>query len=1146
MRPKYCVLLFFLVLLSEITLSAREAPYIQFENFTYEEGLPDNTVFQVVKDTSGFMWIATAGGLVRYDGANFKAIHHVEDNEDTPLSNQIKALMVDSENHLWIGTQKNGVSRYDIRNNEYVHFDQVGQGGSKLMSLQILSFMEDSRGRIWIGTESGLNIWDKSTSEMIQFVHNPEDSTSLGAEAVLCTMEDSEGRMWVGTWKGGLNLLVPDKVDFSKSTFKKFKHDPLKKETISENSVWSLYEDSQNRIWVGTFGGGLNLMIPGLNNTNEQSFTAQFVSYKYIVGTPYSLQNNDIYSIVEGDDNYLWIGTGRGLSIIDLNNVGTPFYVDANIAQTVPELNFINYKNSTNVTSMVADIVRNIYVDDTKSYWLSIKGGISKYDKKGIKFTSAFTVHEVDDEKKVEAIVIEDENKHWLAVREQGIIEYQADIHTYTTYRGEKGKKTALNDDTFTSMMQHSDGNLWIGTNSGLSIFDTKRKIFRNYSLCNNKNTQANYTLEDSKGRMWIASNDGLYRVFNVTEDSLEYQVYKNTADDDNIISHNDISCLAEDSKGNIWATTWHGLNKITIGANDKLDIKKYFHNPENPQSLGSDQEMVSVKISDGEMWIANGAGLSHYQSDIDGFVNYNNSDGLSLGGIAAMQIDDLGGVWCSTLQGVFTFSPKSKTFRYFYKEDGLQGNHFGLHSSFKDEEGAIYFGGATGYTTILPKDIEYNEDKPKVVITGFEVFDEERYFDKPIEYTETIRLHQCENFFTIKFSALNYIQSSKNQYAYKLEGFDDDWRYCEDQNFANYTNLDGGEYTFRVKGSNNDGVWNEEGASIKIIVMPPFWQTWWFWTVFIGSVMLIIYLYNKQRIAAIRQRSRELEIFNAKLSSEIEVREKTEQRLREREQKLTQAEKQLEKTIIELQRSNKELEQFAYIASHDLQEPLRMIGSFVQLIRRRYADKIDDAGREYIEFTVDGVNRMSDLIKGLLSFSRMGRQNANFEPCDLNLIVEKKMLDIRKYVKERNAKVTIEQLPEVIFCDATQVGAVFYNLIVNAIKFNIKDQPTVEVNCLKETSQHWLFSVKDNGIGIKPEYKEIIFGIFKRLNANNEFKGSGIGLALCKRIIDNHEGEIWFESEDGEGTTFFFTLNKYLDKEKANIAQEEAESVVV
>ena len=1127
------------------TSFAREAPYVRFENFTYEDGLPDNTVFQIVKDTSGFVWIATSGGLARYDGSNFKTIHHDEDNKDSPLSNQIKVLMVDSDNHLWIGTQKSGVSRYDITNDAYRHFDSEGQEGVALTDLKILSFIEDSQGRIWIGTENGVNVWNKSTGEMIQFLHNPKDTTSLGGSAVLCTMEDSAGRIWLGTWGGGLNLLIPDKTDFSKSTFKKFKNDPLQKETISENHVWSLYQDSQNRIWVGTFGGGLNLMIPGLNNTNERNFTAQFISYKHNVDNPLSLLNNDIYSIAEDDDNYLWIATGVGLSLIDLKTVGLPSYTDAHIAHTIPELNFINHERSRSSTSIIADVVRNVYIDDTKSCWLSIKGGISKYDKKGIKFKSALTVSDIDTESGVASIVVQDADKHWLAVTNQGISEYRIDDKTYTIHRGKKSKKTALNDHAFISMMQHSNKELWIGTNSGLSIFNTQQKTFKNYPLGKSNNTQANNILEDSKGRIWIASNDGLFRIFSATKDSLEYQLYKKSPDDENTISHNDISSLAEDDEGNIWATTWEGLNKITVNADDNLSVKRYFHDPEDPHSLGNDQEMICLKISNGEIWIANGAGLSRYQPDSDNFINYKHDDSLSISGVVAMEIDNAGDIWCSTLQGVFTFSPKNEKYRYFYEEDGLQGNHFALRSSYKDENGTIYFGGANGYTTIVPEEIEYNSDAPKIIITGFQVFTKEHYFDEPIERTKTIKLDHTENYFTIKFSALNFIQPSKNQYAYKLEGFDEDWRYCGKQNFANYTSLPGGEYTFRVKGSNNDGVWNEKGASIKIIVTPPFWRTWWFWITVVGLVALLAYLYYKQRTAAIRQRSRELEAFNAKLSSEIEVREKTENRLREREQKLTKAEKQLEETIEELQRSNKELEQFAYIASHDLQEPLRMVGSFVQLINRRYADKLDDAGREYIEFTVDGVNRMSDLIKGLLSFSRVGRQNANFELCNINVIIEKKMFDIRKYINERHAKVTIDKLPDAVYCDATQIGAIFYNLIVNAVKFNRKDKPKVAVKLVEENPTHWLFSVEDNGIGINSNYKEKVFGIFKRLNSSDEFKGSGIGLALCKRIVDNHDGDIWFESEEGQGTTFFFTISRHLKKESEESVHEEKAALV-
>jgi len=1130
MCPKYHFLIFLIVLLAGATSFAREEPYIRFENFTHEDGLSDNTVFQVVKDTSGFVWIATAGGLVRYDGANFKTIHHDEGNEHTPLSNQIEALMVDSENHLWIGTQKNGVSRYDIANNTYLHFNEISGDDNALTSLQILSFIEDSKGRIWIGTENGVNVWNKLTGKMTHFTHSAEDTTSLGASPALCTMEDNRGRIWVGTWSGGLNLLIPNKNDFSKSTFKKFKHDPMQKETLSDNNVWSLYEDKQNRIWVGTFGGGLNLMIPRLEKTDEQNFTAQFISYKHNVDAPLTLPNNDIYCIVEDDDSYLWIATGAGLSLMDLNSVGLPTCVDAHIEHTIPEINFTTYQSSTSSMSIVADLITDIYIDDTKSCWISITGGISKYDKKGIKFTSALT-NDTDGEYEVTALSVEDANKHWLAVINCGVLEYQVDNKTYTIHRGRQSEKTALNSGAFVSLMQNSDGNLWIGTNSGVSIFDTKQKTFKNFSLGKSNNIQANYILEDSKGRIWIATNAGLYRVFNVIGDSLKYKIYKPGDSDTNTLSHYDISELAEDNEGNIWATAWHGLNKITVTDDDKLTFKRYFHDPKNPQSLGNDQEMVAVKISNGQMWIANGAGLSHYQPDIDGFINYDDNDGLPSVGITSMEIDNLGDVWCSTLQGVFSFSPKSEKSRYFYKQDGLQGNHFGLRSSFKDEKGAIYFGGKTGYTTIVPQEIDYNLTPPKILITGFEVFNKERHFDKPIERTKTIKLNYRENYFTIKFSALNYVQSSKNEYAYKLEGFNDDWVHCDKQNFASYTSLPGGEYTFRVKGSNNDGVWNEEGTSVKIVVTPPFWQTWWFWGVFIGSVALIIYLHNKKRTRTIRQRSRELEVFNAKLSSEIEFREETENRLREREQKLKKAEKQLEETIEELQRSNKELEQFAYIASHDLQEPLRMVGSFVQLINLKYADKLDDTGREYIEFTVDGVNRMSALIKGLLSFSRVGRQNANFELCDINTIVEKKMFDIRKYINERHAKVTIDRLPDAVYCDATQIGAIFYNLMVNAIKFNRKEKPEVAVKYLEESATHWLFSVEDNGIGINPDYKETVFGIFKRLNASDEFKGSGIGLALCKRIVDNHDGEIWFESEEGQGTTFFFTISKHIEK---------------
>lgn len=1135
-------LLISLLLLTWLDIYSNDFLHIRFKNFTYENGLPENMVYHIAKDKSGFVWIGSSNGLFRYDGMDFKTFYHEEDNENSPAGNQIKCLLIDSENYLWIGTQENGVSRYDIEKSVFTHYPHDKENPNSLSNREVLCLIEDSKGRMWIGTENGLNVLDKKTERITRFFHNGKDSTSLSASAVLSLMEDSRGRIWVGTWDGGLNLVGEKGNDIKNTTFRHFRHDPLKKETLSNDNVWSLFEDSQQRIWVGTFGGGLNLMIPELIDKDLSDFSAQFIPYKKSPKDDKTICNNQIYSINEDESGLLWIGTGGGLSVVDSDEIGEIKYIDANVPSTIPIPNFKSYYHSTYNTSLTNNLVRNVFIDDEKCVWLSTFAGISRYEGQGIRFKAMMTAEEMNDNIGISSLIIETPELHWLAGWDFGLIKYNPKTGDRQVFEANPDNLRALVSNEIIRLYRHHSGDIWIGTGAGYSVFDVETETFRNFVPKDESGEIKDYRVSsfyrDSKEQLWMGTGSGLVRIY---EDEFfpKYELIraKDVTNPDSLIAF-EATNIIEDAYGNIWTTSWNGLNKMSTNADGEFELTCYKHDNENPNSIASDRVMYILAQGD-DFWIGTESGLSHYLREEDKFINYGKEQGLDMVNMASLQIDDEGKVWGATRQGLFSLDPENGKIRQFFKDDGLQSNTFTFLSTYKDEFGNLYFGGNAGYTQFHPSDVQQNENIPPIAITGFQIFNKEKTFDKPINTLDEIELSHTQNYFTIRFSALNYIQSFRNRYKYMLEGFDEDWVDAGSRNFASYTNLNGGTYTFRVKGCNNDGVWNEEGTSIKIKVIPPFYWTWWFWGIVVASAIIIIYLFNYFRNKAILERSRELEAINSKLNAEIGVRQHTENILREREQKLTEAEKQLEETVQELQRSNQELEQFAYIASHDLQEPLRMVGSFVQLIGRKYADKIDDSGREYIDFAIDGVNRMSGLIKGLLSFSRVGRQNANFEVCDLNTIVEKKLLDVRNYIKERQAEVHIDTLPDAVFCDPTQIGAIFYNLIVNAIKFNKKEKPTVDVRLLEEKENEYLFAVKDNGIGISQEYKERVFEIFKRLNSNDEFKGSGIGLALCKRIIDNHEGEIWFESEEGQGTTFFFTINKKLNTNSPQIYQQ-------
>ncbi len=488
----------------------------------------------------------------------------------------------------------------------------------------------------------------------------------------------------------------------------------------------------------------------------------------------------------------------------------------------------------------------------------------------------------------------------------------------------------------------------------------------------------------------------------------------------------------------------------------------------------------------------------------------------------------------------------------------------FNANSIVENKEGKLFFGSQKGVTILAPNNIILNSVQPANYITDIRIMGPNLDTLLNGVYKKEIALNHDDYYLSLNFSNLNYNRPDKNRYAYMLEGFSDEWVYTNKNLSAVYTNLDAGTYVFRVKSSNNDGLWDNEGVSLKIIKHPAFWETWWFRLLSLSLIVLSVIVGFKYYTQKMKRRNLELNKYNQQLNIEISERKRVEKALQESQLYLESLVKQrtaelevkneevknLNKKLLlrneelevivekrtqnlrasneELIRSNEDLEQFAYIASHDLQEPLRVIGNFVGLLKRRYYKKLDKEAIEYIDFTVDGVRRMSALIRSVLVYSRVGRREQNFGIARVDKLIESKLCDLKQMIQEKNAKVHIELLPK-IYCDNSQLAMVFYNLINNAIKFNKTEQPEVSVGYSEDSSGYWIFSVKDNGIGISKENQQKIFEIFKRLHAKKDYEGTGIGLSLCKKIIHQHGGKIWVESEEGKGATFMFSIDKNL-----------------
>lgn len=467
-----------------------------------------------------------------------------------------------------------------------------------------------------------------------------------------------------------------------------------------------------------------------------------------------------------------------------------------------------------------------------------------------------------------------------------------------------------------------------------------------------------------------------------------------------------------------------------------------------------------------------------------------------------------------------------------------------------KNYAGDLYFASTRGITKFTPTTIARNETPPKVTITRVKKIGSEKESVTLNPDSEAIKLDPSDYYLTIEFAALNYIQSNKNQYAYKLDGFEENWNYTQNKLIATYTNLDHGEYTFMVKGANNDDVWNEEVTMLDITKKARMIETFWFrvLTAIFAFLLIIIglqyYTYKvRQQNIELQKRKEYMEELVKKRTSELEIKNDEISRLlnniskrnNELEETVERRTKELLDYNEELQRSNYDLEQFAYVASHDLQTPLQTIKNFSALLKRNLNGRLSEQEETFVDFINSSVHNMQNLVRSLLTYSRANAKTVIITSIDPTKIIDTICKELAVVLDSNKAKIVYTDLPKKIFADATKFKQILQNLISNGIKFSKKDvDPIISIK-IKDTAKQWVVEVTDNGIGINEKYQDRIFQIFQRLHTADEYEGTGIGLALCKKMVEQHDGTIWLESTEGQGTSFFFSISKSLAHKKSS-----------
>ncbi len=1283
-------------------LNAQLLPKIRFKNIDKTYGLPHNNVNAITRDNLGYMWFGTNDGLCRYETpGHFKVLRVDEKIKGGLKSANIRAIYIDQEDNIWIGTRLGGLTKYNQKEDTWETFTYNPQDPNSISNNEVLEIIEDNKGNIWVGTENNLNVFHPETKTFSRFKIDKKDPSALQTKAILSIIEDDKGWIWVGTWEGGLHLLLPSTDgNIAHSTFRHFN---LSKKLNSLN-VWKIFQDKQKRYWIGTHGDGLYLMqLPenASNDLTKQDWEPNFHNYVFSGRDNGNISSNMTRDIIQDSHNRIWIATVHGLNIIAPEELPSNDYLK--VTKKKPEIKFDNYfYSNTDPNSLAHDEVSSIYEDEQGIIWLGTFSGVSKYNWYNNQFDNYEFFEDDFNAPNTQNIYISPEKVAWLATGNHGVL-----LYNFTTNEIGKIKESNSNiliDDYIDAIYSPDDISIYFASSSGVSMFNTENKKVVKYPLPEEiKKLVPNlktYTLYiDKYNRIWLGTDRGL---FWIDKETGKYSSLLNEPGNPNSISDNSISSLYLDSEDYLWVATFNGLNKFKIGEKDEFEIQSYKHDTQNPEtSIPSNQLTELIQVND-ILYIGTTNGLCGYDYKTETFINFSKTDNKF--GVQSIEKTNNGNLWASTTEGIFYFDTQKQSFNIFEKGDGLGDIAFRASSSQMDKDGFIYFGNRRGITRLHPARIATNTVPPPVYITEIKKVDSEGKQVLNMTNKSEISIPSNNYYLSIDFSAVNYNSIEKNTYAYKLEGFEENWNYTNTNMSATYTNLKHGEYTFKVKAANNDGVWNENPTTLKIIKLPVLWERTYFRIVALLGLGALIWLSFFVYTRNIRHRNSILNKYNSELSREIKERKRIEKTLQEREQFLRllmdnipqhiywidkthrligcntsflngfqeknkdeiigrlsqdvfdttaaeaqidqsesevlrtgvsifgqvlkmvnlntyeeiwmdknyiplkneqgeifgvlvtgenitariQAEevlknnsKQLEIQVLErtqelglknkeiqtllqsiearneeleeivkqrtqelnefnmeLQQSNNDLGQFAYIASHDMKEPLRIIGNFAGLLSRKYKGKLDKSADEYIYYIEDGIKRMSALMDSLLTYSQVGKKEIELSKTNLNNILFAKLHDLSEVIKERNVEMQIDDLPE-IYCEKEQIGMVFFNLINNGIKFNKSEKPVIQVKVHDDAPEgFWKFSVTDNGIGILPEFQSQIFEIFRRLHSKQEYKGTGIGLALTQKIVLRHGGTIKVLSIPAEGTTFVFTIAKAIIKESDGVQE--------
>ena len=852
MLNKFLYILLFFYNLSAIHANSDHYVIKQIKN---SEGLSQSSILCMLQDSKGYMWFGTSNGLNKYDGYNFTVFSHNPLDTTSISDNGINSLYEDENGFIWIGTTNGILNKFDRKNGTFTKYNIANLSDwynvedekfydypivfSRNNNSTITSICQDNSNNLWIGTwGKGLVKFNKKSKKKSYFYHYLNDTTSLSSNKIVKILKDENGNLWIGTFGGGLNKLESKYISGNENKnrlrlkFIQYLHKIFNDNSLSDDRVTSIFEDKNKNIWIGTYKGGINILTYDFRNILPSK-----VSFKKLIHSakPSSLVNNQAMAISQDNKGYMWVGTlGGGLDRIN------------------PETYNVVHFHNKNENELSANDIISLYSDKAGLLWIgSLLGkGINVLENNVIKF-GLYQKTENDkglDDNIVWSVYEDKFNNLWVGTYKGGLNKLDKSKNKFYYFKHNGSNPYSISDNHVRTIIMDKYNTLWIGTYRGglnrLNLNDNKFVSYKNnpYDLNSIAANQVQCLYIESDSILWVGTFGGGLNKTIISpkiKEEIEFERFYHDPANPFSISDNRVYTIYEDNNDNMWiGTHGGGLNKF-----DRKEKKFYsFKNSSKDTSSISDNKILVIRsdIHNNLLIGTYGGGLNVMNIENNKFERFTAKDGLTSDVVYGILEDKKHNLWMSTDNGLFKYNQLNKKFTHFDIHDGLQSKEYSGGAYFKAQNGQMFFGGINGLNYFYPDSIHENTYIPPVVITSVEVMGKKIKGER-----DSLTLKYNQNFVTFQFSALDYTNPEDNLYEYRLEGLENKWQKVNAKyRIATYTDLEPGKYIFKVRGSNNDGLWNLQGKAISLIILPPFWRTWWF-VLLSGllSVLIIIFL---------------------------------------------------------------------------------------------------------------------------------------------------------------------------------------------------------------------------------------------------------------------------------------------------------------